>query len=148
LMEHPEELARLRKDSELVPSAVEEVLRFSSPVQFDPRRATQGVGLQAEKIEPGDIVLCWIGSANRDEFVFDRPEVFDVGRPRGPHLAFGFGVHYCLGANLARLEAEVALTALLEGTRGFERTDDEPLPLHPSPVFRGVTKLPVRLDPA
>ena len=71
-----------------------------------------------------------------------------MGRPRGSHLAFGFGVHYCLGANLARLEAEVALTALLEGTRGFERTDDEPLPLHPSPVFRGVTKLPVRLDPA
>ena len=148
LLAHPEQLARLRADRELLPSAVEEVLRFSSPVQFDPRRVTRPVELHGQKILEGDVVLSWLGSANRDERVFERPEVFDVARGRTNHLAFGFGVHYCLGANLARLEAQVALDALLARTRRFERTTPDPLPLHPSPVFRGVTSLPVRLEPA
>jgi len=124
------------------------VLRFASPVQFDPRRAKRRVALQGVEIEEDAFVLCWLGSANRDEKVFDRPEVFDVARRPNPHLAFGFGTHYCLGARLARLEASVALGTLLERTRSFERTDDEELPLHPSPVFRDVTKLPLRLEPA
>ena len=84
----------------------------------------------------------------RDEAVFERSDVFDLTRPRMGQLAFGFGVHHCLGANLARLETEVAIGALLERTRHIERVDDESLPLHPSPVFRGVTKLPLRLTPA
>lgn len=145
LLAHPEELARVRAEPELVPLAIEEVLRFSSPVQFDPRRATRDVELHGHKIHADEVVLCWLGSANRDETVFERADVFDVRRGRTPHLAFGFGPHYCLGANLARLEARVALDALLTRTRSFARTDDEPLPLHPSPVFRGVTKLPLRL---
>lgn len=148
LLEHPGELARLRADPGLLPTAVEEVLRYASPVQLDPRRATGAVELHDEKIEPGQLVVCWLGSANRDESVFDQPERFDVGRRENRHLAFGFGPHYCLGANLARLEARVALRALLSRTRSFERTDDERLPLHPSLVFRGVTRLPLRLHPA
>jgi cytochrome P450 len=148
LMEHPDQLARLRSDPSLLATAVEETVRFASPVQFDPRRATRDVELQGQKIAENDMVLCWLGSANRDEAVFERADRFDVGRPKGPHLGFGFGVHYCLGANLARLEAEVALGTLLARTRTIERTDSEPLPLHPSPVFRGVTSLPVRLTPA
>jgi cytochrome P450 len=148
LLAHPAELARLRADPGLLPTAVEEVLRFASPVQFDPRRATREVELHGHKIRPDDFVLCWLGSANRDEAVFERPDVFDVARPKGSHLAFGFGVHYCLGANLARLEAEVALGTLLRRTSSIERLDVAPLPLHPSPVFRGVTSLPVRLRAA
>jgi len=148
LLAHPDQLARLRADRSLLPSAIEEVLRFSSPVQFDPRRATRTLELRGHKIERDDVVLCWLGSANRDEALCDRPHVFDIGRERTAHLAFGFGVHYCLGANLARLEAQVALGTLLEQTNSFERTDDSPLPLHPSPVFRGVTSLPVRLTSA
>jgi cytochrome P450 len=148
LLAHPDQLARLRADPSLLASAIEEVLRFSSPVQFDPRRATRDVELRGHKIERDDIVLCWLGSANRDEALCERPQVFDIGREKTPHLAFGFGVHYCLGANLARLEAQVALENLLSHTRSFERIDNSPLPLHPSPVFRGVTSLPLRLAPA
>jgi len=148
LLAHPAELARLRAEPSLLPSAIEEVLRFSSPVQFDPRRATRTIELRGHKVERDDVVLCWLGSANRDEALFERPHVFDIGRDRTPHLAFGFGVHYCLGANLARLEAQVALKSLLQHTRSFERVDDSPLPLHPSPVFRGVTSLPLRITPA
>ena len=148
LLDHPDAEKRLRAEPRLLPSAIDEVLRFSSPVQFDPRRATRATTLHGVEIRPDDFVLCWLGSANRDERVFERPDVFDPARERNPHLAFGFGAHYCLGANLARLEARVAIGALLERTRGFERVGSEPLPLHPSPVFRAVTKLPVRLLPA
>jgi len=148
LLEHPEQLARLRAHPELMPRAVDEVLRFSSPVQFDPRRATREVELRGVKLGENDLVLCWLGSANRDEAVFEQPDVFDVGRERNPHLAFGFGAHYCIGRNLARLEAVVALETLLRRTHRFERTDDDELPLHPSPVFRAVTRLPIRLTAA
>jgi cytochrome P450 len=148
LLAHSEAEARLRREPALLPAAVEEVLRFSSPVQFDPRRATREVEIAGAKIRENDYVLCWIGSANRDESVFERPEVFDVAREKNPHLAFGFGAHYCLGANLARLEARVALAALLAGTRSIERAGSGELPLHPSPVFRAVSSLPVRLTPA
>ena len=145
LLEHPEALARVRADRKLVPGVVDEVLRFRSPVQFDPRRATRKLRMYDETIEENDFVVCWLGSANRDEQAFDRPDVFDIDRGRGATLAFGFGVHFCLGANLARLEAQVALDALLEGTRSFKRMTDAELPLHPSPVFLGVTSLPLRL---
>lgn len=147
LLAHPDELRRLRADPALVESAIEEVLRYSSPVQLDPRRATRRVELYGHTIEANQIAVSWIGSANHDEAVFSDPERFDIGREDNRHLAFGFGPHYCLGANLARLEAQVALHALLARTRAFERTDDRPLPLHPSIVFRGVTELPLRLVP-
>jgi cytochrome P450 len=147
LIAHPAQEKRLRDDPSLLPRAIDEVLRFASPVQFDPRRATRATELRGVRFEPDDVVLCWLGSANRDEVVFERADQLDVGRDKNPHLAFGFGVHYCLGANLARMEARVALDALLARTRAFERATDGDLPLHPSPVFRGVTQLPVRLTP-
>ena len=145
LLDHAEALARVRAEPNLVPSAIEEVLRHSSPVQMDPRRATRRVELHGKTIEANQMVVCWLGSANRDEEVFTDPTRFDVTRQDNRHLAFGFGPHYCLGANLARLEAQVALRTLLARTRAFERSDDATLPLHPSIVFRGVTKLPLRL---
>jgi cytochrome P450 len=145
LLAHPDAVAQLRADPELIPSAVEEVLRFSSPVQLDPRCATRRVELLGHTIEAKQIVVSWLGSANHDEAMFPDAERFDIKRDDNRHLAFGFGPHYCLGANLARLETHVALRALLSHTRSFERTDDDLLPLHQSIVFRGVTKLPLRL---
>ena len=148
LLEHPSELARLRKDPALMPRAVDEVLRFSSPVQFDPRRATRETEIAGVKIGKNELVLAWLGSANRDETVFEDPARFDIGREKNPHVAFGFGTHHCLGHNLARLEASVALEVLLERTAGFERSDDAELPLHASPVFLGYTRIPMRLEAA
>jgi cytochrome P450 len=146
LIAHPEAQARVRREPALLETAIEEVLRFSSPVQFDPRRVTRDVELQGVKLAENDYVLCWLGSANRDDAVFERADAFDPAREKNPHVAFGFGAHYCLGANLARLEARVALGALLSRTRSLEAAWSGELPLHPSPVFRGVTSLPVRLS--
>jgi cytochrome P450 len=148
LLAHPDWERRARADLALVPALVEETLRHSSPVQFAPRRALTHTTLHGVAIQPNDFVLCWIGSANRDPRVFEDGERFDPLRERNPHIAFGFGPHYCLGANLARLEGRVALEALLARTSRIERAFSGDLPLHPSPVFRGVTKLPVRLAKA
>jgi cytochrome P450 len=148
LLAHPDALAALRADPSLMPVAMEEVLRYASPVQMDPRIATRDVEIQGVTIPAGEFVLSWLGSANRDESVFERAESFDVRREKNHHLAFGFGPHYCLGASLATLEAVIAVRVLLERTRSFHRTDDAPLPLHPSIVFRGVTSLPMVLEPA
>ena len=147
LLDHPGEHKRLRDDPALLPGAIDEVLRFDSPVQFDPRRATRDTEIAGTPIAENTLLLCWLGSANRDERHFERPEVFDITRQKNPHLAFGFGTHHCLGHNLARLEASVALEVLLARTSSFERTDRSALPLHPSPVFKAVTRLPVRLEP-
>lgn len=148
LLAHPDALEALRAEPALLPDAIEEVLRFSSPVQMDPRRATRAVELHGVPVRKDQFVIGWIGSANRDEAVFERPDVFDIRRTGSRHLAFGFGPHYCLGASLASLEAQVAIGVLLERTRSFRRVDDDPLPLHPSIVFRGVRALPLRIDPA
>jgi cytochrome P450 len=148
LLEHPDELTKLRADPERVPSAIEEVLRFSSPVQTDTRCATVDTEVCGERIGKGEIVIPWLGSANRDESVFREPERFDGARRENRHLAFGFGTHYCLGANLARLEAQTALRVLLRRTRGIRLASSEPLPLHKSFIFRSFTKIPVELEPA
>ncbi len=145
LLEHPEQLARLRSNPQLLPNAIEEVLRFSSPVQVDPRCATEDVELHGEKIAKDQVLLCWLGAANRDPAVFEQPEHFDIGRTDNRHLAFGFGTHFCLGSNLAKLEAQTALGALLERTRDFWLATAEPLPLHPSFVFRSYTAIPLEL---
>src|SRR2546422_10953137 len=147
LVAPPGALAALRAAPSRVPAAVEEVLRFSSPVQMDPRLATREAQLHDVAVAAGEVVLCWLGSANRDETVFENADVFDIGRERKPDVALGFGPHSCLGASLAPLEAEVALRVLLARTRRFRRVDDTPLPIPPSIVFRGVTSLPLVLEP-
>ena len=147
LLAHPDALAALRTDPALLPTAMEEILRWASPVQMDPRVAARDVEVCGTTIPAGDFVLCWLGSANRDEAVFESPETFDIRRERN-HLSFGFGPHYCLGASLATLEAVIAMRVLLARTRSFRRTDDAPLPMHPSIVFRGVRRLPLALEPA
>ncbi|MCA9512879.1 MAG: cytochrome P450 [Myxococcota bacterium] len=145
LMARPDDADALRADPSLLPGAIDEVLRFSAPVQFDPRRVVRDVEVGDATLRAGDLVLCWLASGNRDERVFERPDAFDLRRARNAHLSFGYGTHYCIGANLARLEARVAIGALLRGTRRIERVNDDPLPLHGSPVFRAFTEIPVRL---
>jgi cytochrome P450 len=145
LLLRPALLARARRDRALLAGFVEEVLRFSSPIQMDARAASTEVELHGHRFAPGDIVLAWLGAANRDEDHFTRPEEFDPERRENRHLAFGFGSHFCLGSNLARLETRVALEVLLERTRELDPDWSGPLPLHPSFVFRSYTSVPVRL---
>lgn len=113
LLEHPTEFARLRADPALLPTAVEEILRWSSPVMHMARIATRDVELRGQQIRAGEKVLLWYPSANRDEEVFPEADRFDVGRTPNDHIAFGLGEHFCLGAGLARLELRVMFETLL-----------------------------------
>jgi cytochrome P450 len=113
LAENPSQLEVLRSSLDLLPTAIEEMVRWTSPSPSKRRTATRAVSLGGQQIEPGQKVLVWEGSANRDALVFDDPNVFDVTRKPKPHLGFGQGVHYCLGANLARLELRVLFEELL-----------------------------------
>jgi cytochrome P450 len=113
LAEHPDQLAALRSDLELLPTAIEEMVRWTSPSPSKRRTATKPVSLGGHEISPGEKVLVWEGSANRDATVFDAADCFDIERKPNPHLGFGQGVHYCLGANLARLELRVLFEELL-----------------------------------
>jgi cytochrome P450 len=106
-------LERVAREPERVPELVEEVLRFDSPVQVAFRTVSQEIELAGTRIPRGAIVAALLGSANRDERAFSDPDRFDVERDTRGHLAFGFGPHFCLGAALARLEARVALEALV-----------------------------------
>jgi cytochrome P450 len=113
LIEHPEQWDLLRHDRSVCPGAVEEILRWSSPTLYNRRTATCDVEVAGQKIRAGDKVTLWWASANRDEDVFDDPFRFDVLRSPNPHLAFGHRSHFCLGANLARLEIRIMLEELL-----------------------------------
>ncbi|SEH62878.1 Cytochrome P450 [Mycolicibacterium rutilum] len=113
LLDHPDQMSSLRSDLTLLPSAVEEMVRWTSPSPSKRRTATRDVLLGGCEIAAGQKVQVWEGSANRDASVFTDPDVFDIGRSPNPHLGFGQGVHYCLGANLARLELRVLFEELL-----------------------------------
>ncbi len=113
LADHPDEFAALRSDLDLLPTAIEEMVRWTSPSPSKRRTATHLAQLGGQSIQPGQKVLVWEGSANRDALVFDDADTFDITRKPNPHLGFGQGVHYCLGANLARLELRVLFEELL-----------------------------------
>ncbi|WP_445167396.1 cytochrome P450 [Mycolicibacterium sp. Dal123E01] len=113
LIEHPDQMELLRNDFDLLPTAIEEFVRWTSPSPSKRRTATRSVELGGCQIEAGQKVQIWEGSANRDESVFADAGIFDVTRKRNPHLGFGQGVHYCLGANLARLELRVLFEEML-----------------------------------
>jgi len=113
LANHPEQFHALREDLDLLPTAVEEIVRWTSPSPSKRRTATRDLTLGGQSIEAGQKVQIWEGSANRDAGVFDRADEFDIARKPNPHLGFGQGVHYCLGANLARLELRVLFEELL-----------------------------------
>jgi cytochrome P450 len=143
LLDHRDQLDRVRKDPSLVPSMIEEALRFDSPVQQVFRNTTREVELAGVRIPKGSVVAVLLGSANRDERRFDDPDRFDVGRDAGNHLAFGFGEHFCLGSALARLEARVALDALVPELGRLERVGGE-RELLDSFLVRGPRRLELR----
>jgi cytochrome P450 len=148
LLRHPEQWALLQRDPELVPQALEEVLRFRSPVQFMFRVVGRDTEMGGHTLRENDRVIALIGSANRDSSRFDQPHRFDITRSPNPHLSFGHGVHYCLGAPLARLEAKVALRIILERLPNLERVGRERQPLSDSLILHGVKRLPLRFSPA
>ena len=114
LMERPDEWAALRSDRSLLPGAVEEMLRWASSTIYNRRTATREVELHGQVIRPGDKVVLWWQAANFDERAFSDPLRFDIGRDPNPHLSFGIGSHFCLGANLARLEISLVFDGLLD----------------------------------
>lgn len=143
LLREPDQLARLRADLGTLPTAIEELLRYDGPVQATLRVAREDVEVGGQAIAAGALLLVGIGAANHDPDVFAEPERLDIGRDPNPHLAFGFGAHFCLGAPLARLEAEVAFRALLERFPRLELAVESPQ-YRANPVLRGLVSLPVR----
>jgi len=113
LLMHPRQMQRLRAEPGLMPVAVEEMLRYESPLQRNPRRVVEDVEVGGKLLRRGDFVLQILGAANRDPAQFDEPDEFDIGRQPNRHLAFGFGIHFCVGAPLARLEGPIALGTVL-----------------------------------
>jgi cholest-4-en-3-one 26-monooxygenase len=114
LMDHPDQLARLAANPALVPRAVEEFVRFDPAVHYFRRTVTEDTELRGRKLKKGQKVTVWYPSANRDEDVFESPDRFDTTREKNEHLAFGIGEHFCLGANLARLELVVIFQEMLK----------------------------------
>jgi cytochrome P450 len=142
LLQHPEQLAALRADPSLLPGAVDEMLRWWTPVMVFRRTATADIDLAGVRIRAGDKVVVSFTSANRDESVFVDPDCFDVRRSANPHLTFGHGPHFCLGAQLARVQMRALFGELLRRTSALE-PDGSPTLLR-SNFQRGVKRLPIR----
>ncbi len=146
LIENPTERQKLMDDPGLIPTAAEEVFRYVSPVLNFARTATADTTLRGKRITKGQQVLMLYPSANRDAEVFDAPDAFRVDRDPNPHLAFGIGNHFCLGANLARMELRVALGEILRRMPDMEYTDGPPK-ISLSPLVRSFVSMPVRFTP-
>lgn len=146
LIEHPAERERLIADPSLLATAVEEMLRWVSPVMAFRRTAQRDVELGGQQVREGDRVVMWYASANRDEAVFAQPDRFDVGRQPNDHLGFGIGPHFCLGAHLARLEIRILFEEVLRRLPDIEH--DGPVERLRSPFLNGIKHMPVRFTPA
>jgi len=144
LTAHPGELEKVRKDHARIPQMLEEVLRYESPVQIVFRRTTQDVELSGKKIPANSVAFLLIGSANRDERKFSNADRFDPARDASEHLAFGFGTHFCLGAQLARLEAKVGLEEMFKACPSFA-IDRDHVERVSSVLLRGIKHLPMKL---
>lgn len=147
LIENPGERQKLLDNRALIPKAVEEIVRHVSPVLNFARTATQDTELRGRKIQKGEKILLMYPSANRDADVFTDPDAFKVDRDPNPHVAFGIGNHFCLGANLARMEIRVMLEEILNRMPDMEYADGPPK-MHPSLLVRSFTHMPVKFTPA
>lgn len=147
LLEHPDQRERLQAEPALLPVAVEEMLRWVTPIKDMVRTTTREVELRGERIPAGAEVMLLYPSANRDESVFDHPGTFDAARAANPHLAFGFGAHFCLGNQLARLELRVMFEQLFERLPDLALAGPGPLPHRPSNFISGLESMPVTFTP-
>jgi cytochrome P450 len=141
LYRNPDQLALLRQRPELGPNAIEELLRYDSSVQLTGRSANQDVVVGEVEIKAGDGVLCLLGAGNRDPAVYDQPERLDITRTKIEPLSFGGGIHHCLGAQLARIEGDIAITTLLRWLPGLTLENIEEPEWRPTFVLRGLTRL-------
>jgi cytochrome P450 len=146
LTDHPASLERLQHQPALMPTAIEEVLRYLPPVWFLFRHTTTDVELGGQYIPANQVVLAWTASANRDPAQFPDPDRFDIEREPNRHLAFGHGIHFCVGAPLARLEAKIALPMMLEQLKELQRVEGVPIAIHTGIVFV-IRNLPVTFQP-
>jgi cytochrome P450 len=145
LLTHPDQLANWRSHPEIAPSAVEELLRFDSPVQFNLRTALEPADLAGDPLGRGDRVIVLQGAANRDPARFEDPDALDLRREDNVPLSFGWGIHHCIGAALARMEGEIAFNGLLARFPTMELLTDEPH-WRPSFTLRGLLSLPLRVS--
>ncbi|RKD24712.1 hypothetical protein BEP19_08880 [Ammoniphilus oxalaticus] len=146
-LERPQLMEKLRADRSLLPTAIEEVLRFRSPVQSLSRRVTTDTVLNGQQLKAGDRVIIWLGSANRDERQFENADQFMYKRHPNRHIAFGHGIHFCLGAALARLEARVALHTLLQQAPTMALRDSSTIQPLQSTFVYGYPAIPVTFNP-
>ncbi|MFR9729033.1 cytochrome P450 [Saccharopolyspora sp. MS10] len=141
---HPEHAARVRADRSALPATIEESLRFLSPFAAMARVTTRDVELGGQHVPADQLLMVWMAAANRDPRQFANPDVFDPTRDPNPHLAFGRGIHFCVGAPLARLEGRVALNMLLDRFPVLATDPADPPRFRPNPNMTGVRKLPLR----
>ena len=149
--EHPDALEQVRKQPELMPGAIEEVLRYASPVWRLIRTTTAEVTIEGVTIPADSVVFGWLASANRDERQFPEPGRFDITRHAHRHIAFGHGIHFCIGAPLSRLETSIALPMMVEQLPELHVVHDQPLELFEGRVLFGFKRLPITftaLEPA
>src|SRR5712691_11856234 len=146
LTDHPDTMERLIHEPALMHTAVEEILRYLPPVWFLFRQTKSDVELAGQHIPANQAVLAWTASANRDPARFPDPNRFDIEREPNRHLAFGHGIHFCVGAPLARLEAKIALPMMLQQLRGLRRVEGVPITVHTGIVFV-IRSLPVTFQP-
>jgi cytochrome P450 len=144
LLRHPGQLAYLRQHPQQAPAAIEELMRYDPPVQLVTRDALDDIELGGHQIARGDRLIALIGAANRDPGAFSDPDRLDLTRPENPHLAFGAGIHFCLGAPLARMEGQIAITTLLRRVPALTLAAAGPS-YRDNFVLRGPKTLPVRL---
>jgi cytochrome P450 len=147
LLEHPKQFALLKAQPELIQTAIEEVLRYNDPVEFSTSRwSGEDLDFKGNAIRKGDLVIVVLNSANHDPAQFSDPEVFDITRQKSRHLAFGKGIHACLGAPLARLEGEIAINSLVKRFPNMTMYEDKDnLEWREGMIVRGVKKLPISL---
>jgi pimeloyl-[acyl-carrier protein] synthase len=146
LLRHPDQLAQLRRDPELIGPAIEEIVRYESPIQRDFRRVATDIEFGGHPMRAGSLVFQMLGAANRDPKYFSDPDRFDINREKRRHLAFGYGIHFCVGAPLARLEGPIAIMAVLRRMPDLTLATDD-IVWQGKRSFRCPTAVPVRFTP-
>ncbi|TCN25150.1 cytochrome P450 [Mesobacillus foraminis] len=147
LLEHPDQFDLLKEQPDRIHQAIEETLRFNGPVEFSTSRwANEDMEFRGQMIKRGELIIISLNSANHDPKVFENPDLFDISREKSPHLAFGKGIHLCLGAPLARLEGEIAITSLMQRFPEMKlAVGKDELEWRPGMIVRGVKEIPLYL---